>query len=61
MDKFRRQVTPRAAVVVDDSLCIVLRTEGAGPHTITNVDAFKAALDDARVYVVTVEDAGRND
>ena len=51
---FARQVTPDLVVGTDSSQCIVLLVGGIGPKdpirkvTVTDVDALKAALDDAR-------------
>lgn len=53
MTTYRRQVTPDMAVTVDDSQCVVLEVTNATGHvvrrvTVTNIDALKDALDDAR-------------
>lgn len=53
---FSRQVSPELVVGTDGSQCIVLLVGGTGPKdpirkvTVTDVDALKAALDDARTY-----------
>lgn len=51
---FSRQISPELVVGTDSSQCIVLLVGGTGPKdpirkvTVSDVDAFKAALDDAR-------------
>jgi hypothetical protein len=51
---FGRQISPELVVGTDSSQCIVLLVGGTGPKdpirkvTVSDVDAFKAALDDAR-------------
>jgi hypothetical protein len=49
LSRFERPVGP-FVVAVDESLCIVLRGRDGQTYTITNVDALKAALDDARTF-----------
>lgn len=56
---YRVDVAPHLAIIVDDSLCIVLDTR-AGRHTITNVDAFCSALQGARDHVKVEEAAAMN-
>jgi len=49
MATYERIVSPDLTVALDASLCIVLRTPER-TITVSNVDALKAALDDARTY-----------
>lgn len=56
--KFRRTISPNLDVTTDDSACIVLEisaSDDAGhvtvhKATVSNVDALKAGLDDARTF-----------
>ena len=49
MSAYERIISPDLTVALDESLCIVLRTPER-TITVGNVDALKAALDDARTY-----------
>jgi hypothetical protein len=52
--RFQRVLSCGVTVGVDASLCIVIRTPER-TITVTNVDTFKAALDDARDFQAVAE------
>jgi hypothetical protein len=58
-ERWIREVTPRVAVVVDESLCICLRTEHAGLATITDVGTLIDALQTAQMVVEQTEASDR--
>lgn len=45
-------------VAVDDAHCIVLITPDDKQYTISNVEALRNALEDARTYVQIIEESG---
>jgi hypothetical protein len=54
---YRKEVSPGLVVEIDESDCIVLRSDRP-THTITNVERFKEILDIARTYQ-RINDEGR--
>ena len=61
-DRWRQQVTPELAVVVDASMCIVLEITSAdgsevlGRATLSDCDRVTDKMELARVFVATSED-----